>query len=317
MPASVYTTRASLEEAGIQTSAFTASRVNTLIRRASAIIDRVTGQRFNPISETINLDGNDRVQIHRPDLLPIISVSSILVSIDKPTRRGQVLNGGLSALVAPVPTWFSQALEWFDFTDNAWSLVPEPTPRFIEATASIFPGGAANIAVAGVFGWLEPSSKKTFSTTIANDSSITTNGTSTTLTSVTGLELRDVLVAGNIHLIVKSISGSIVTFDDVSGALTSALPAGTAVKAWGAVPYAIEEACNLLVQRMVARQAAWEQGTSFDPAMLRREKTDNYEWEAFSPSQYAGDTSSGYFTGVPEVDQILRDYSAPAYAGFA
>ena len=69
----VYTTRAALVEAGVPVSdvtAWPASRLNRAILRASSKVEKLTAQRFLAFEETIELSGDDRTILMRPDLLP-------------------------------------------------------------------------------------------------------------------------------------------------------------------------------------------------------------------------------------------------------
>jgi hypothetical protein len=322
MPASVYTTRARLQEAGIQISNFSDSKIVHLIRRVSALIDTVTQQKFNPIEEVANVNGNETVLVARSDLLPIISISSITVDLRLTTNRGKIYRGGLSDIVLPRTNQFTEYLSEpsliYVFPAGTWSLRPETLPRYIESSRGIFPGGAGNVKLDGVFGWLEPSSLKTFSSTLASD--LLPQATSVTLASVSGLERRDVIqVDKKINIIVNDINTSTNTiyFDNLDDSLVSPIPSGATVKSWGAVPYAIETAANLLCAIDIARMSGWEQGSVIDPTRIRSEQTDKYRYEVFSPYQMIGIRGVSGMTGVAEVDEILMSYTAPPYVGFA
>lgn len=324
MLAPVYTTKAWLTEAGIQVSSYADDRLNRLLVRTSSFVDRLTAQRFFAYEETVSLSGDDRPILFRSDFLPILSVSSVTVKSLNTNRRGRVFLGDLADVVIPGatnpyadPSYPSTTTTFV--VDKDFVLRPDgPLPRYLDAINKVFPGGSGNIDVTGVFGWVEPGSRKNFSTTTTT--TVTPTSTSVTLASVAGLELRDQLIIGNtLPVIVTAINSTtnVVNFDPPTGRLTTSIASGATAKSWGATPYDIEWVIGFLINRELARQAQWASSSPVDPTVLRRERTDQYEYEVFSPAQMNAFGKGVGVTGIPEVDEILINYTAPPVVYFA
>lgn len=317
----VYVTRPVLEEVGLPITSWSASRVNRLILSIGSFIDRLTGQRFIAYGEDFKMSGEDRPLIERPDRLPILSVSDIVIDATKTTRIGMVFQGGLDDQAIPRPgliDGLSYVLGGtYTFPSGSYVLKPFHLPRYIESVQGLFPGGSNNVTVTGVFGWPELTSVKAtpFSTTTTAD--ITTTSTTIALTSVTGLKLRDVLIVGGYPFIVQAISSLNVTIDAPTGILTSSIPSGSTAVAYAAVPYDIERAATFLAVREYSRQAQWADGNFVDPTLIAGEKTDKYEYKVFAPAQTIGFGKAPGLTSVPEIDEILTAYTAPVSVEFA
>lgn len=315
----VYSTRAWLEEVGVPTSSWTATRVNRLLAQIGNYIDRVTEQRFICYEETIRVSGEDRLIVERTDRLPILSLSEVSVDSSYTTRVGFTYSGLLKDVAGPeaIPFDLAPAGAVYSFPEGSFALKPQRLPRYVESVSGIFPGGSNNIIMTGVFGWPELSSVKSTPFSTTTTSAITTTSTTIALTSVTGLKIRDVLIIDGHPFIVQSISSLTVTVDAPTGLLSATIAPGAVATAYAAVPYDIERVVSFLAMREVLRQGQWAQGNMVDPSIIKKERTDKYEYEVFSPSQMLGFGKAPGMTGIGEIDQILMDYTAPPYVGFA
>lgn len=318
---SVYTTRAFLENAGIPVQGWSNARLNEAIVQAGSAIDGLTAQRFIPYEETFVLSGDERTIIHRPDLLPILSISSIEIDWNLSNRRNKVYHGVLGDVAIPRPYGYGTSATLlggtYSFGSDSYRLKYAPLPRIIEAVGSPFPGGVQNISITGVTGWPEVASIKTtaFETTTTTD--ITSNSTTVTLTSVTGLKLRDVMLIGELPFIAQSISGNVVTIDPPDGLLTSTIAAGAAVESYGAVPRGIQRVTNFFVMQEYQRQSQWESGNFVDPETIASETTDKYSYKRFTPIQMVAAGRSPGMTGVAIIDEIIMDHCPPPIIHFA
>lgn len=323
-PISMYTTRVSMEAAGIASSGWTSARVNDLIAQISSFVDGVCAQTFIPYEDTVLISGDERSILWRPDLLPILSVSDMHVTWNESNGRNRIFAGILSDISLPSRAQPYNSASWDNetaFTSSEFQLRPHGLPRYITLNRGVFPGGNNNISVTGVFGWPELSSIKSaaFSTTTTTE--ITTASTTVTLTTVTGLKVRDVMLIGTdkIPFIVQAINTStkVVTFDAPDGIISASIASGATAVSYGAVPRGIQRACNFLAMREVVRQAQWASGNFVDPSLIASEKTDRYEYKTHTPASLIGFGLPAGMTGVAEIDQILVEYTPPTMIDFA
>jgi hypothetical protein len=90
--------------------------------------------------------------------------------------------------------------------------------------------------------------------------------------------------------------------------IPEAIPAGARVTVYGKVPRGIEMVANYLVgnalQEIASRQNA--NANPIDPARIKREETDDYEYELFSASE-----ARSLITGSAKFDTILQAFTRP------
>ena len=184
--------------------------------------------------------------------------------------------------------------------------------RAIERVRANFPGGARNVKVVGALGWIEEAHYHTTTTTAA----ITDASTSVTVTDASGFEYRDVVDIYNTTSSVRAIVTQVnratntVTFGTAFGSrfVPDTIAAGATIRTFGKVPRGIELVANYLVGKAIqdfqARQA--NNANPIDPARIKREKTDDYEYELFS----AVDAKS-VITGNATFDSILQGFTRP------
>lgn len=317
----IYTTRAAAEEVGVPLAGWSASRFNRLLLTVGNFLDRITQQRFIAYGETVKLSGTERQVIERPDRLPILSVSNIEVDWMYTNRSGRVFSGLIRDVAIPQPDLI-EGVPWnfggtYAFPTGNYRLKPFSLPRYIESIRGVFPGGANNIAVTGVFGWPELSSIKPSAFSATTTTQISPGSTAVTLSSVTDLRLRDVLIIAGYPFIVKAITGTTVSIDDPSGIITSPLPVGSTAVSYAAVPYDIERVVHFLMVREIARQQSWAAGNFQDPTLIQEEQTDKYSYKMFSPANTIGFGKAPGLTAVPEIDEIITSYTAPPGVEFA
>lgn len=313
MPAHLYTTKSACERAGIVFPAsWVQEDINDLIRSVSAIIDRVAhGWRFIAYEETIALNGRETPRIAREDGLPIISVSAITVDPLRSPRREWAFSGDLPGYVSPqhVSSWMGEFANMTPAIDD-YHVRPTKLGRAIVLSRGMWPGGVANVAVTGVFGWLDASSLKAVTTALAAELGPTT--TTAALASGAGIKPRDVLVIGagegDVAPVALGISGANATIEAQAGVLSDVLPIGTPVRVWGAVPREIERVACVLAAREIVRRNARASNMGIDPTLLRRLKTDGGEWETHAPLAATGGGTLAWSTGDAEADATLSAF---------
>lgn len=321
---SIYTTPTALTEAGVPVSTWAQSRVNRLIASTSSFIDRVTSQRFICYEETIQLSGDSRGMLYRPDLLPILSVSAIEVSTPHTTGFGRVFSGTLKDIAIQDPTSSTSGFpsDTFEIDLDSIRLQPHNLARYMLCASGVFPGGVGNISVTGVFGWPEASSVLSPVGTGVTDDAITTSSTSFNYTvgsSLSGVKPRDVLIIAGYPVIViaHDTSTRLITHDPLAGIIPATIASGAAISCYAAVPHDIERATIYLAMREAFRMNSFAAGNTTDPFAIQEEQTDSYRYKVFSGSQQLGFGRAPGLTGIAEVDQILLDYTAPLILGFA
>ena len=192
-------------------------------------------------------------------------------------------------------------------------LKPQRLPRYMELSAGLFPGGVQNIAVTGVMGWPELATVKATPFVATTTTDITPTSTSVTLSTVTGLSLRDPLLVGDVAPFVTAIDTNtkVVSFDPLAGVLGHTILAGATAKSFAQVPFDIESCVHLFVQREVARSASWADGSVVDPTQIMEEQTDSYRYKIIPPAQSITFGKAPGMTGIPEYDEILMAYCPP------
>ena len=104
-------------------------------------------------------------------------------------------------------------------------------------------------------------------------------------------------------------SGRIAITDRMGGRfIPETIPAGATVTTYGKVPRGIEMVANYLVgnalQEIASRQNA--NANPIDPARIKREETDDYQYELFSASE-----ARSLITGSAKFDTILQAFTRP------
>lgn len=150
--------------------------------------------------------------------------------------------------------------------------------------------------VDGIFGWIEKK-QEPFQTTLTQD--LVSNATSLTLSDVSELEPKDFLTIGKLNILIDTVdyNTNTITFDKLPTLKT--VNSGTSCISYGKLLPDIERATILLCLASKKIEALG--------GRLKSERTDRYSYSL----------ETGSISGVAEVDQILANYQAPVYVGFA
>jgi hypothetical protein len=313
----LYTCPQFLTDVGFDIAALNlgAAGIYNLIHEVSSIIDSLTDQWFNAEHGTYEFNGGDRALVQHSHQIPFVSVDSIAILGDRTNYRGRSYS---AAVNAPMPA-YDQSRDGpirsgmlFGGVGTLSSTEYVVHNRALERVRSPFPGGAKNVQVVGALGWIEDAHYYTTTTT----ADITNASTSVTVTDASEFEYRDVVdivaAAGSLRAVVTSVTKATntVTFGTAFGArfIPDTLAAGATIRTFGKVPRGIELVANYLVggaiREFQARQA--DNDNPLDPARIKRERTDDYEYELFSASD-----AKSIITGNAKFDSILSGFARP------
>jgi len=176
----------------------------------------------------------------------------------------------------------------------------------------------SNVGLVGVLGYVDPF-KAVATTTVAE---VTSNTAEIEVVDASEFEARDVIeIIGTdtvARLMVVSVDYATDTLTVDPGTATLLerdIEADVVLRTWGKVPLPIEKLAHFLYASAVMEYGAFGAGeVPLDPSRIRRERTDDYEYEMFPAT---GQGVSGGLTGSPKYDVIVRRYSAPAYMAFS
>lgn len=306
----IYTCPTFLEDAGFDLTTLNANQRWALIKSVSTRIDALTGQWFNADYGTWRLEGKGSSLIQHSSAIPINEVTSLEVDAANTNNRW-----------AP-PSPFVVDDLYFDssrhsspaFSGTGIMSAIEFTvhQRAIERIRGYFPAGAQNVIVQGSLGWVEDYNRIEYTTT----SDLTGASTASTLSTVDGLSARDVIdlnhVSGaSVRAIVTTVdpTNDVITFDPVG---TRTLPgtwaaADITVRRLAKVPRPIESVTNFMFALALAEFRSNLAGeVPIDPARIKRERTDDYEYELFAASSAAGS-----LTGSAIHDKTLQTFCRP------
>ena len=298
-------TQVNLNEAGIY----------NVIHEVSSIIDSLTDQWFNAEAGTYFFNGSDRELIQHPKQLPFVRVTSVGIVGDRTNYRNRSFSTNLYRSYPEYDQAKDGPYRSALFSSGTGTIQPIEYAvhnRAIERIRAPFPGGARNIQVVGALGVVEEPKFFTTTTTVQITGSTTFFG----VADISGLEYRDVIDvtsdAGSFRAIVLNVnraSGNVTLTDRLGGRfIPEAIPAGATVTTYGKVPRGIEMVANYLVgnalQEISSRQNA--NANPIDPARIKREETDDYEYELFSASE-----ARSLITGRAKFDTILQAFTRP------
>ena len=313
----LYTTPQFLRDVGFDLTLVNLNEagVYNIIHEVSSIIDSLTDQWFNAEAGTYFFNGGDRELIQHPRQLPFVRVTSVGIVGDRTNYHNRSFSPSLHE---PFPEYdqsrdgpYRSAL-FSSGTGTLQAVEYVVHSRAIERVRSPFPGGARNIQVVGALGIVEE--PKFFTTTTTSE--ITGNSTFFGVADISGLEYRDVIdvtsSTGSFRAIVVNVnraSGNVTITDRLgSRFIPEDIPAGATVTTYGKVPRGIEMVANYLVgnaiQEISSRQNA--NANPIDPARIKKEKTDDYEYELFSASE-----ARSLITGSAKFDTILQAFTRP------
>lgn len=295
----IYTCPSFLEDDGFDLTGLSTRVRWKMIKDCSALVDKLTNQWFNGEKRDWTFNGRGSPLIQHKSKIPIGAVTRIEIIQDRTNNRR-----------VPFPGLTGSGY------DGVQSGILDPSKyvvhaRAIERVHSHFPDGAENIRVTGVLGWVE--NPKSISTTSAED--LTAASNSLQLVSVAGITARNVVeIIGafdSAKVMVTSINrGTSTIYFDPVGELGGDIESGAVVQTFGSVPRSIEKLTNYLFGAALRERTANTHGEQpIDAGRIRRERTDDYEYELF-PTTGSGSAST-LVTGNLTYENIVREFSIP------
>jgi hypothetical protein len=301
VPRSVYATIQDLRRTGLSdTSLYSDENLTYFLELASDIVEAVTGQFFGPRRLTLRESSRGFRSVEEPHKNKIIEVERVAH-----LHR----DGSITAIDPRAYAIMDRRIRLRHFDTDPQTLDrafrAHLTPRFSHDDE--------NVEVVGIFGWLEPSEK--FETTLS-------------VSLLRGAVLLDVEAPGDIEqddlLLIDGRFWVIVTADPVEAVSPptsinidpspKSADTGASVVRYGKVPRLVREA---VVRTAVARRFApgSEEEIALDQARrMKREETDNYEYELFAGQ---GNTRSGSGTGDSIADGYLSRFRVPIQGAWA
>lgn len=296
---------------GISSSDLPDSTALFYIRLASKYINLVTKQWFQPKRIIQGFGGRNRCELDLTGFTPLLELNAVEIFDDRSLRSGGFHNG---------------------IREDEVSI--SRCGSFLISNRGRFPAGASNVMVDGWWGYLENHKHLEFlvasgSSLVSGTSSIYLNAVSGTSTISFGnesfnaitlsenfdnrLRERDVLVFIDStkreieSRIINSINYSTgqITFDPLQKEPHISVGSGSRVVCFGAVPEEIEFACNKIIQDTY-------DSSERDSKGLKSEKTDNYQYNRFSPFE-AGQPGLEEISSSPFVNNILANYYNDGY----
>lgn len=330
----LYTTVTALRAEGIPDSV-PDSRIFDRIRYASRAIETWTGRYFYPQQKTIQVDGRDAPVLRLGE--PIIEIQS--VKFLAPELEYDVPDEVLLADLEVYNRHLTQGL--LDEDDRE-----DPRIVLISTRARPWPNGSKNIEVAGVFGYTDPapgdrlSGEGPFVLVDGTTLEIRVDGDEDTQTFVvqsadfaelgaaTADELALAMARDLAGVYVQAEGTRVRIFSTTLGASSSVeIVGGTAAAAMGfsvgvgsyprgVTPADIVRCCQLMVVRdleRIGRPGDREERlrSRFVKSLRTREQSVSFGFPT-DVGERRGHAFIGYFTGDPEIDNILARYSRPA-----
>lgn len=291
-----YATVQDLRDSGIPQSVLDDASARIALDEISRWVESENHQIYYPLTQTIYLDGQDHRILSHPDLWPILSAEGdiVITLLTERTRRYRVV-------------------DWYDFVsttttidDSDYSLDTNHPRRKIEKHFGNWFEGSHNYSVEAVWGWLNQVAETDYTLTAAFD----TDDTELELDSVNGLRRHDVGVLPDgtmLTIVAVDRANSKVIVEGGDLVITGAVIGNTFTR-WGQVPGGVRD---FVVAAIYMNSGI--NGSGGCP-WIKRERTDWHEYEKFSPEE-TGMDGGDWWTGNPMIDQGLRRYRRPQYAG--
>lgn len=320
----LYTTVSRLRNEGVaETATLSDSFLTRRIKECSSLIERLTGQYFAITRhDNLKLSGRNSPLLFLPKLIPILKIESL--SFGPP---------GFTPSLIP-EDWYSIHNERFiargAFTDSrTFSGEASSDPMSGNSPTPGFSEGYENYLFTGYSGWLEDQKELTVTLTEALSLDEIYIKVSSAVNFSEGDSVLVYSGADSFSAVVNSVDYTnnklMIDKADTKG-VTYAI--GSTLVCFGRIPNAIVWACTRLVinaSALLAPDATGGGGggggggvVNFE-ARLKSEKTDNYSYTLFSPSEMNTATgtsqlSPGDFTGDPKIDATLATYKTPNIA---
>ena len=304
----IYLCPSLLAEQGFDLTGMSDSAVWRIIWGVSSLIDGLTQQWFNGDHAAFELDTFGRRLISHPSTIPIIVLDSLELS-------GERTNFDRYSIPVPMKPG-SPAAIWPNESATAWELV-EPSnyvkhKRHVEAVTGTFPNGPKNVRLTGALGWVQrPKNVRT--TTVTEVESDTTEIELTTVSGISRWDVVDLFNADGegVRVMVTAIdrTANTITIDPPVW-LDFTLLAGADAYCFGAPPLQIQDLAGYFFSKYRKMQGSNEAGeVPLDDARIRRERTDDYEYELFGASVTS--SGMGLVTGNLLFEEILHNFSKP------
>lgn len=305
-----YTTVFRLRQEGFLQAELSDAAAVLLIEEASDIISEALGQWFVPLRSQNKLDGMGSALLYLPSRVPILEVFSLgQISTAHAARPFNVPD--------KVTIMLSSNLEDMSIFDPSdYQLYG----RYLELMYTEFWEGRGNVQLDCYSGWLDTFKSrvapvKKASTGLTNQ--ITNGAVDAIVDDISNFSRRDVVLFEKNDSTRELLGIAIVTgievgnkklqFDALETKNASAIPAGSNVLTFGAVPKLIERATILLVKRLNVKINSSDYDDAAIAAKIKSEKTDRYSYTLF------GDSDGGGIglTGDALVDRQLSYYAEP------
>lgn len=303
-----YATIPDIRDEGLNATDLPDDRALRLIELASKVVNRVTGQWFQPIIDKFLVDGKGQPIIHHRTLIPIIKVNLITL-VTKGISDRFVLNDESFQIGES-----GRSIEIVDIFDSTGGVTAK---LFSEVFEDVFPDSTRNVEVDAVLGWIE--GHKEVETTIAAD--LVSDATTIDVADATNIFAGDFINFSDTitpdsknreGVIITDVTSNTLTFDSIGKRKT--IPDGSQAVVYGRVPDLINLAVRQLVINRQFQMNSEDAAAQALDARLKRERTDNYEYELFSADKGG---SSQTLTGDEFVDAILDEFKPPLYLGVA
>jgi hypothetical protein len=289
-----YATLYHLRARGVSATTLPDDDARELIDDLSRWVEDYTDQIFYPHYAAVDLDGEAHRLLRHPSLWPILSTPPTVAETVERTRESY--------------STYTTSSSIYQLAAADFGVETKKVPRNIVHYQGAWNEGSKNYLVTSYWGWLDRIAETDFVLASGFD------GTSDQLelTSVAGLRVHDMgtLPDYTVLTIVDIDTATNIVTVDGGDLITTAAVAADAFIRWGCVPMG--------VRKFVLEMAYLNSGATDDEGdggWLKRERTDTYEWERFSPIDM-GMQGGEMWTGIPMIDSGLRRYCRPAYIGF-
>jgi len=309
-----YTTLKRLEDEGIKDASPTDDdKFRRLIRTFSNLINTLTDQVFQPLTETILVDGNKTSVITHTKLHPILKKGTIRILSTGPSSPANLPLQSISFPRRSIITNSSTTLADGD------TVIGGPGDRILELKFGQFPDGRKNISFPGTFGRMERVPEITATTT----TEITKTTTAITVGAGEAINLRPGFTIDILDSLGVSVRAIIASMSYASNTITiepsgeEALPddlsvaSGATLTSFGRVPREIERVLLRIIQlnKEDLGASTGSSAPSVPGGPIKREEVDSYSIEYF---QSGDESARAIAVTVDEmVTKILDEFTAP------
>lgn len=298
-----------LRQAGFTPTQISANAALPKIKEASAILSSILGQWFVPIRNVKQLDGHGSSIMYLPNRIPFLEVLSLgemytasATGEDLPARIDILLGSGDRTTYNPD-----------EYTIRG---------RIVELLYSNFYAGRNNVLIdcyTGLMDWFDTDSRNVTIRKVIGElnGAINHDAVECVLQSTEGFRVRDVVLFES-NDTSRTLLGTVIVnetdhankklkFNKLKTLNEAAIPTGSRVLTFGAVPLLIERATLLLFKKLMYGVNTDEYEDAMFGTKLRSEKTDRYSYTLFGGKDGGGIG----ITGDPLIDSQLGKFSEP------